>query len=137
MYGSVQTVAGTLASWTNGVSWGALDPSPTGDADGDGVPNFLEYATGADPLSKNIFATTQVGHGEMDGYERLALSFNRTADPDLVYTVEACDDLTLGVWTPVFMSTGGDNVAGPVTALDTVEMGAQPTRFLRLKVTTN
>lgn len=113
-----------------GLSGDAADP--LADPDGDGVPNLLAYALGADPLTPGGAALPETEI--VDG--RLTFTFNRIADPGLVYTVEASDDLV--TWTvldvPGNPSTGSDNVAGPVTVTDPGEVSTAPRRFLRLRV---
>ena len=100
------------------------------DPEGDGRSNLLEYALGGDPLAADPV------DGPVLGVEsgRLTLSFDRTADPDLVYEVEAADALSAEGWGVIWTSSGEANVAGPVTVTDTVELNGRPSRFLRLRV---
>lgn len=70
--------------------------SLTGDADGDAVPNLLEYALGLDPREPN--SPADLPHGEVitaGGQTYLALRYTRpTGDlPDLTYAVEISHDL--------------------------------------------
>jgi autotransporter-associated beta strand protein len=103
----------------------------TADPDGDGLSNLLEYALGLNPTVADGAASVVQGT-TADG-SALTLTFNRIADPSLTYSVEAVDDLTQA-WSPIWSSTGSENVAGSVTVQDTVPMSSQPARFLRLQV---
>ncbi len=99
------------------------------DPDGDGKSNLLEYATGTSPLSPDAGATTIALN-----LGRLELAFNRVADPTIIYTVEATDDLST-TWTQIWTSTGVANLAGPVTVPDTQTLSGNKGRFLRLRIT--
>ncbi len=102
------------------------------DPDGDGITNFMEYATGSNPMLGGG-AVSQVGRSS-DGTQ-LTISFNRIADPALTYSVMATNDLAAGVWSEqVWSSTGAANTAGPVTVTDTVATSGNPHRFLRLQI---
>jgi hypothetical protein len=106
----------------------------TFDADGDGLVNLLEYALGSNPTSA-ASATPPVS-GSAAGH--LTLSFNRIADPTLIYQVEAGGDFSKTPWSSIWQSTGAENTAGPVTVTDsshTINVSAPPLRFLRLRVT--
>lgn len=112
------------------------DSGPGADAndpDSDGLPNLLEYAVGSSPRETSAPAFSVA---LADG--RLALTFQRIADPTLTYTVQVATDLA-GTWTtldvPGNPSTGAANVAGSVTVTDSELAAAQPRRFLRLVVT--
>ncbi|MCU0793754.1 MAG: DUF3999 domain-containing protein [Opitutaceae bacterium] len=100
------------------------------DPDGDGLPNLLEYALAQDPLvSASLPAIRLTNRNDA----RLALEFLRVADPVLMYSVEASADLA--TWTTVWSSSGGQNLAGPVTITDAVSLSPRSWRFLRLRVT--
>lgn len=104
---------------------------PEADPDGDGLVNLLEYALGGDPRSAHSAPRAELVAGGPGA--PLGLRFSRVEDPALVYRVEASSDLSL--WTPVWSSTGSDNLVGEVVATDTVAPGpAQTRRFLRLNV---
>lgn len=102
------------------------------DPDGDGVANLLEYALGANPTraDASVLPTLELATEE----DRLALVFDRIADPALVYQVEASSNLSLP-WNVIWTSTAEDNTLGPVQVLDVEPLSAQPRRFLRLRVT--
>ena len=102
------------------------------DPDGDGITNFVEYATGSDPTQASG-PVSQIGRSS-DG-TRLTVSFNRIADPALTYTVMATNDLAAGTWSEqVWSSTGTANTAGPITVADTAVINGNPRRFLRLQI---
>lgn len=102
------------------------------DADGDGISNLIEYATGTIPtnaLSKAAPIPGVSGNAP-------TLTFNRIADPNLTYTVRPNTEVTTA-WslTPVFTSTGVSNTAGAITVTDPTAVSAGGRRFLRLEVT--
>lgn len=108
-------------TWEN-----AGDASDNADPDGDQLPSLIEYALAGDPVLASSAPVPQLGRNG----KFLTLTFNRTADPSLLYVVEGSDHLN--EWDPVWSSTGPANIAGPVTVQDTVSSG--PSRFLRLRV---
>jgi len=119
-------------TWADTSGLSGDDADPLADPDGDGIPNLLAYALGFDLHSPdgNGLPTTDI----VDG--RLAFTFNRVADPGLIYTVEVSTDLIN--WSVLDVlgnpSTGEDNIAGPVTVKDTTETSSTSGRFLRLRV---
>lgn len=123
-----------LSAWRQ-TYFGSPDNSGNGldsaDPDQDGLSNLAEYALGALPLVADASPAPRaiVSNG------RLALTFNRVADPALTYRVQASDTLAADSWTDVWTSTGSANVAGTVTAEDTETLSSRPRRFLRLNVT--
>jgi autotransporter-associated beta strand protein len=104
--------------------------SDTANPSGDGIPNLMKYALGLDPLSTNAAARPLAIL--TNGY--LQMTFSRTNDPVLVYSVEGTADFT--AWTNIWSSTGASNVPGPVTVRDSNAPSSSTTRrFLRLRVT--
>ncbi|WP_309382553.1 fibronectin type III domain-containing protein [Cerasicoccus frondis] len=120
------------------------------DPDNDGLANLLEYALRKDPLVEDSLAAVTMGQTET-GTKRSTLTFNRRADPNLIYTVEASDDLDS--WEAIFFSTGladpdndgyAEGTSGVSSivgndddtyeAWDNVVSGARQRRFLRLQV---
>jgi hypothetical protein len=100
------------------------------DFDGDGIPNLLEYALGADPTIPGD-ALGSWTLAVANGY--LTLTFAHIDDSSLVYQIEASNDLGAG-WSvvhtfPPFAVTGVQDYT------DTVPVGSGQRRFLRLKVT--
>jgi hypothetical protein len=131
-----------LQSWRQvqfGTTTATGNAADLADPDGDGRPNLLEYALGSLPNSADSApATTGEAVSEDPTLPpRLTLTFNRIADPVLTYAVETSDS-PAGAWTTLWSSTGSNNIAGPVTVVDTVDLTtATPTRrFMRLRVTT-
>jgi beta-xylosidase len=104
----------------------------TADPDHDGLPNLYEYALGTDPLSFDMLGNV-FQYGTSGTPARMTLTFNRIADPTLVYTVEASSRLNSG-YAPIWSSTGPANTAGPVTVTDIVDLGSTAHRYLRLRV---
>lgn len=116
--------------WISGIDWLGRDSSDLADPDGDGIPNFLEYALGGTPLTADPAILPAVTFAD----ERLSLGFQHVGDPDLLYEVLAADDLTDDSWQTVWSSTGSANVPGFIVVGDTPPFPAPPTRFLRLRV---
>jgi lysophospholipase L1-like esterase len=108
------------------------DESISGDSadpDRDDSPNLLEYALGSLPLQNSSTARPVRG---IDPMGQLTLTFDRTADPALLYQVQGSGNLS--DWSAVWSSTSVQNTPGIVTATDTAEL-PRNLRFLRLKVT--
>jgi fibronectin type 3 domain-containing protein len=103
------------------------DAANTADPDADGQSNLLEYALGTNPNTAGALPVTVARSGNA-----LTLSFSRIADATLVYKIEASNDL-VGWTTAHTYGTFPD--AGTTTYTDTVQITAQPRRFLRLVVT--
>ncbi len=103
------------------------------DPDADGRPNLLEYALGTDPLVAD--GSAQPTLSMLPALvSKLTLAFQRIADPAITYAVEASTDLVTWEPTPIWTSTGAQNVSGPVTVTDTVDLSTIPCRFLRLRI---
>ncbi|MEY4489400.1 MAG: hypothetical protein RIQ79_1908, partial [Verrucomicrobiota bacterium] len=99
--------------------------------DGDGMVNFLEYATSHNPLVADGPASVI---GSSSG--SLTLTYTAVADPKLTYTVQGVNDLSgTPAWATVNQTTGAGNVVGSKTVTDTQLISASPRRFLRLNVT--
>ena len=120
-----------LGDWVAAVPWNGADSSPGADPDRDGLANLAEYALGLDPLAASSWPPGFLV--SVDGSDRLAMTFQRLADPQLVYEILASGDLS--TWTPVWSSTGAANTAGPVTVHDSESAGDHSMRFMRLKIT--
>ncbi len=116
------------------------------DPDGDGLTNLMEYALGADPLSRSSSAIPSLAM-EKDG-----LSFDIPATPpaDVIYRVQASSDLLLwenlailqpgGVWEwqgqgapRIHLTSSGE--ATRVTVRDDNASSVPPLRFFRLNTT--
>jgi autotransporter-associated beta strand protein len=118
------------AAWTGGRPWEGKDSEMESDPDADGVTNLMEYALGGNPLDA---ASIPVPVSAING-GRLSLSFQRVADPDLLYEVLASDGLIEGSWQAVWSSTGASNTPGTVIVEDTPPTPLPECRFLRLRV---
>jgi autotransporter-associated beta strand protein len=126
------------SNWTDLELWrvskglardGSGSAANTGDPDGDGVNNLLEYALGREPQAFDSSAPVYAG---LDGAGRLTLTFFRAKSPAiLTYTVQASDDLA--TWTDLTVNPG--SVGQNVVVTDTPPTGYSK-RFLRLKVST-
>ena len=116
--------------WNNSINWNGMDSSPGADPDKDGLANLLEYGLGGNPVLSGTSVlpvlTTSAG--------RLHLTFNRVADPALLYEVQSTADPASGSWQAVWSSTSAGNIAGLVTADDALIVPAPARRFLRLRV---
>ena len=122
-----------LQAWRQqyfGVTNNSGSAADTANPSGDGIPNLMKYALGLDPLSTN--AAVRPLAILTNGY--LQMTFSRTNDPLLTYSVEGTADFT--AWTNIWSSTGASNVPGPVTVRDSNAPASSTTRrFLRLRVT--
>lgn len=111
-----------------------------GDADGDGFPNFAEYAYGLDPQVANAAtAAPQVAlAGYADGVALTATYTRDTAAADMPVTVEVSEDLlnwTSGDTATAVVSTAP--VGGTVSRLvvrDLATTGGAARRFMRVRV---
>lgn len=149
---SLTVMASTLnyAAWSAQFSWPAgADSTASGDPDGDGFANLLEYAfnfdpLAADPASHHPSVSTSGGH--------LALAFIR--DPalsSLVYEVQASSNFSANSWTTIARTTAGGTTTDVdsgtlsinettdgdlirVTVVDATPLASAPRRFLRLHV---
>ncbi len=99
------------------------------DFDGDGLLNLMEYALGSDPTVAGDGADA-VAIGQDGNF--LTLTFNHIDDPAVTYLVESTEDLNSGVWTEE--ATYTFNAAGTETFTDSVPVGDDSRRFLRLRV---
>jgi len=121
--------ADPYAAWTSGVAWNGPDSSPAADPDRDGLSNFAEYALGGNPLRPDPAGRPLPGVSS----NRLTLTFQRVADPALIYEVLGRNNMATNA-APFWTSTSTSNVAGPVTVTDSVPLGSQPQRFLHLRI---
>lgn len=149
---SLTIAASTLnyAAWSAQISWpGGADSSATGDPDGDGFANLLEYALAFDPLSADS-ATHRPSVSTADGH--LAFTFTRNPSlATLTYEIQASPDLSPNSWITLARSTAGaatadvnggtlginetdDGNLRRVTIIDATPLGGVSRRFLRLKI---
>lgn len=103
----------------------------TADPDGDGIPNFIEYALGTIPTAPSTtgYLAPMLTSGQY------SVGFNRIADPAMIYSIESTATLTPAVWVSIWSSTGAANTAGPTTVDVTSIVSAQDSYYFRLKVT--
>jgi YD repeat-containing protein len=96
------------------------------DPDGDGLKNFVEYALGLDPLSKNVALQPTI---DSNG---LTLMFTRPKNlPDVTYAAQSSD--TLGSWNSVTLEViSDDGQVQTVRARDSLVTGNPNRRFMRL-----
>jgi len=102
------------------------------DFEGDGRANLIEYATGSDP--KAFDAASVLTAGKTGDGTKLTVTFNRIADPVLIYALEAQANLSAPPGLEIWSSTGVSNTTGPVTVPDAESISEHKLRFLRLRV---
>jgi uncharacterized repeat protein (TIGR03803 family) len=140
--------ASPLAAWKL-AHFGADNVNDLADADGDGLPNLIEYGLVMnprvpDPLAQPLPQAATYAEGR-----RLAVTVPRDpARHDITIIVQAASDPT-GPWMALATSTLGAPFSGPgyvggdaatpgvktVEIRDVVNIAAAPRRLLRLKVT--
>jgi hypothetical protein len=122
----IQVTIGSLYdSW---LDFHEIPPGNPGfDTDSDGVADLLEYAMGGDP---NDPASAPRLTCRPEG-NNLKVTFQRIADPTLIYQVWASNDLVDWGLSPIWASTGTSNIAGEVLVS---EPANQTRRFMRLVV---
>jgi hypothetical protein len=136
-------------------SWAARTSFPNGqngalqNPDGDGLNNLLEYAFFGNPAQSSQSEVPAMGSTAIGPTSRaMTIQFPvRKFTSGLSYVVQANDQLT-GTWTELWNSSQGFAHAQVVSAVDQADrtvvtikdstaMGAQPARFLRVKVVQN
>ena len=121
--------AWALAAGLDGTA--GKDAAPAADPDGDGVSNFLEYATAMTPLVNDIVQQSV----SKDGGTLEFFFTKNTSATDVSYVVEWSDDLILwsasGVGSPTVLSDNGARQQVKVS----VPTGGKAGRFVHLKVT--
>ncbi len=122
-------------TWAASGGLSGAQVGPGHDYLGDGMPNLLRYALGGATTTpagtlRPVPATTMV-----NSVPRLAISFQRIADPSLIYEVWASGDLVDWGVAPVWSSSGAQNTAEVVVVQDPQPAGEHLCRFLRLRVT--
>jgi len=108
------------------------------DADGDGLPNLVEYALGEDPRQMNAGPAAEL-RADTQGDDRLALVFTRPPGlPDVAYTVEVNDHPGADGWQAAEnLDVTFDEATNTETVVgwDTVPAeGSVLRRFIRLRV---
>jgi hypothetical protein len=98
-----------------------LVQGPTGDDDGDGNSNILEFVTGMVPTNAtSVFKTA--GSAVPGQPNQFAISFSPIAS-GRTYTVKSTESLTSGTWNALTGSTTSD-VGSVRTVIDTQASGA-------------
>ena len=100
------------------------------DPDGDGRSNLTEYGTGTDPNIYNAGSAVTAGQTNSS----LSITFDRIADPELIYQVDASTTLMTNVWATIWSSTGISNIMGTVTVEDSEPASNHQVRFLSMEV---
>jgi hypothetical protein len=129
---------------TNTHSITVLRLASTGDSDGDGLSDLMEYALGLDPLVANSTGTPTAALqvNSADGLSFLTLTYRRRLTRNgLTYHIETSPDLK--TWTEISSpekisaSANGDSLTETVVVrlLPSID-ATTPRRFARLKVTT-
>jgi len=143
-----------LATWRS-VKFGLSETNAAiaddaADADGDGVANILEYASGTDPLDANSHPTTPLQIISSGGTNYFAVTFQRdTRATDLLWTVETSGDLAIWQSGSTYSASGDapntpltsevSRSGGPVETIvvrENVPMNVAAERYLRVKVST-
>jgi len=113
-------------TWREDFDWQGADPTPLADPDGDGIPNFLEFAFGDHPLEAESGSPIV---SEFAG-DYLAISFFR-ARADLTYLVEGSSELV--EWSLIPHTQVPVGTIQTVTDAEPLSPGT-PRRFLRVRV---
>lgn len=108
------------------------DAADSADPDADSRTNFVEYATGTDPINANSGPVAALAVTGTGATRRLTLTFSRIADPSITYTAEASDTLAAGSWTTIVPPA--TPLTGPVMVTDPDFMAGHARRFLRLRI---
>ncbi len=118
------------ASWFAGLTGG--ETSDTGDADGDGITNLMEYATFSSPLQATGPAGTLVKKGALLEY---TITRPLEASAELLYELQWTDTIATGTWkTNGTSATVVSDDGIRQTVKFTVPAGTG-SRYVRLKVT--
>lgn len=119
------------AAWADDYSWNAESSGMDSDPDADGVVNLLEFALNGNPLDAASIPLPVMTMNE----GRLSLSFQRIADPALLYEVLAGPDLSSSAsMVTIWSSTAAANTPGLVIVQDMPSSPLPERRFLRLRV---
>jgi hypothetical protein len=132
------TAQSGFQAWQESHWPGVTDPAVIGETAnpaGDGIPNFLRYALGIDPLKFTRPATTF----RIDNSGRPTLDFSRwSGATDVTYSVEASTDLMQwdNIWSSRNDLFGGTGSTYQQSVTDQFPVQDLPAgrRFLRLRV---
>jgi hypothetical protein len=133
-----------FSAWLSEHGLAGAQAAPTGDPDGDGILNALEYATGKNPNVSDAPAT-QHGTVVLNGRRFLSLSYTRptgtNAPDDVIYSAQRATSLAPANWSsaPTQVTTHsvtpGPGALETVTVRSTTDFGTVRREFLRLQVT--
>ena len=118
--------------------------NPTGDSNGNGVPNLLEYAvsgltsSGTNPASTGMVSLQTTGTSTNSNSILSLIALVRTNDPNLIYVPQAVIDLQSTNWTSSGFTTNISNQTNVPTGFQRREYqynaGTNPRAFLKLTV---
>jgi len=111
-----------------GTSSNSGNAADTFDADGDGLPNLVEYALGGNPTQSGTGILPAIGTNG----DRLTLGFTPAETAGLHYIVEKSSDLS--DWSDTSDITASLTPGQPFTFTDSADLATTPRRFLRLRV---
>ncbi len=119
------SAASPYEQWTAGFTWpNGSNTSATGDADGDGLANLMEYALGTSPVSAGVNGQPFIG---VDGQQHLTFTFTRdSALSSLTYEVEGSNDLS--GWITIARSSAGGATTAVNSGSTVVETSAGGSR---------
>lgn len=126
--------------------WAASYPSLTGpdvallaDPDGDGKPNYLEYAVGSDPTVADSTAHAAGATGTGTAGDPFVFTFYRLpANTDLTYEVQTTTTPgTADSWTGLARSTGGGTTSALLPSVTAINETAAGNGTVRVDVTLN
>lgn len=123
----VLTVTPNFLSWATGNGLSGPAAADTADPDGDGSPNLLEYALGADPRVSS--SASALVSGTVVAYAKGAEAI---ANRDVAWTIETSPTLAVDSWTVRVAHAAGD--PAPAIAYD-LATGGLARNFVRLRVT--
>lgn len=136
----------TFANWTQAHNFADESAAePAADADGDGLPNLLEYALGSFANLASSASTPVIGQAQIGNDTFLTLTFARRLDAtDVALVAEVSDSLT-GPWIqldplqPENQISVQTNTPAPgwqtVTVKDKEPMNGSARRFMRVNAT--
>jgi hypothetical protein len=133
--GFLELGLGDYDTWAGNFA-GADLSDPTGDFDGDGVANLMEYALGGSPIKSDA----ALSHPDFQLFENYFVHSERTDDPSLTYTVEWTDDLVNagGVmgWRTRNVESVSESVFSNVlkTVTNQIPVDGKDQQFIRLKI---
>jgi hypothetical protein len=115
---------------------------PNDDPDGDGISNFLEFATGSDPTKANAFQGLEFWIEYADSGNKMYLRYNRhiLAARMVKYEIVMSEELRDWIdetqkWTQIAEVVAGNGYVERITLEYTVLGAMPPKAFVSLKIT--